>query len=75
MGDRKLPVHVRIVVATIFDFMTEENWGVEIANLRVDARAKVGKGGGGGEKKYACPISLRTLANGAPDWGGLREVD
>ena len=50
---------------------------VEIANLdaRVDARAKVGKGGGGGQKKYACPISLRTLANGAPDWGGLREVD
>ena len=48
---------------------------VEIANLRVDARAKVGKRGGGGEKKYACPISLRTLANGAPDWGGLREVD
>ena len=26
LGGRKL-IHVRIVVATIFDFMTEEDWG------------------------------------------------
>ena len=43
----------------------------------VGARAKEGKGGGGGEKKkHACPISLffgklRTLANGALDWCGI----
>ena len=48
---------------------------VEIATLGVGARAKEGKGGGGGEKKYACPMSLRTLEKGAPDWGGLGEVN
>ena len=43
----------------------------------VGARAKEGKGGGGGEKKkHACPISLffgklGTLANGALDWCGI----
>ena len=31
---------------------------VEIVTLRVGARVKEGKGGGGGEKKYACLISL-----------------
>ena len=32
--------------------------GVEIVTLTVGVRAKEGKGGGGGEKKNACPISL-----------------
>ena len=31
---------------------------VEIVTLTVGARAKEGQGGGKGEKKYACPISL-----------------
>ena len=54
---------------------------VKIVTLRVGARAIEGKGEGGGEKKkYACPISLffgklRTLANGAPDWCHLVEID
>ena len=60
LGERNL-FRVRIiVVATIFDFMTVEDWGrVEIVSLRVGARVKEGKWGGGGEKeKYACPITL-----------------
>ena len=59
MGGRNL-VHVRnIVVAAIFDFMTVKDLGrVEIVTLTVGARAKEGKGRGGGDKKYACPISL-----------------
>ena len=54
---------------------------VNIVTLRVGARAKEGKGEGGGEEKntparYHCSFGkLRTLANGAPDWCGLGEVD
>ena len=53
---------------------------VEIVTLTVGARAKEGKGGGGGEKKntparYHCSFGkLRTLANGASDWCGLGEL-
>ena len=50
--------------------------------LRVGARAKEGKGEGEGrgEKytpaRYHCSFGkLRTLANGAPDWCSLGEVD
>ena len=53
---------------------------VKIVTLRVGARAKEGKGAGEGRKKYVCPISLCfgklcKLANRAPDWCGLGEVD
>ena len=62
LGGKNL-VHVRIVVAAIFDFMTEEDWGgrlgrVEVVTLRIGARAKERKGGGGEEKKYAVFPSL-----------------
>ena len=42
-GRVKALVHVRIVVAATFDFMTEEDWVV--------ARTKEGNGGGEGRKK------------------------
>ena len=45
MGGSKLLVHVRIVVAATFDFMTEEDWVV--------ARTKEGNGGGEGRKKIS----------------------
>ena len=55
---------------------------VKIVTLRVGARAKEGKRGGGGEKKntparyYNCSFGkFRTLANEAPDWCSLGEVD
>ena len=60
-------------VAAIFDFMTVE----DLVTLRVGARAKEGKGRGGGEEKntparYHCSFGkLRTLANGALDWCGI----
>ena len=65
LGGRNL-VRVRIVVAAIFDFMTVEwkiSGTVEIVTLRVGARAKAGKGGGGGEKKFLSlsPPPLRFL--------------
>ena len=51
MGGSKLLVHVRIVVAATFDFMTEEDWVV--------ARTKAGNGGGEGRKKSL--LSIRPL--------------
>ena len=50
-------VHVCIVVATIFDFDRGRLGRVEIVTLGVGARAKEGKGEGGGEKKNT-PFSL-----------------
>ena len=55
MGRRKLVVYGRTVETAIFDVMTEEGRGrVKIVTLRVGARVKEGKGGGGGEKN-TCP--------------------
>ena len=55
---------------------------VEIVTLTVGARAKEGKGGGGGEKKntparYHCSFGkLCTLANGAPHWCSIgKQID
>ena len=56
---------------------------VKIVTLRVGARAKEGKGGGGGRKKirtppqYHCSLgnSVRLIAIGAPDWCDLVEID
>ena len=64
MGGRNL-VHVRnIVVATIFDFMTVKDLGrVEIVTLTVGARAKEGKGRGGGDKKIRLPDIIVLLGN------------
>ena len=45
MGGSKLLVHVRIVVAATFDFMTGEDWVV--------ARTKEGNRGGEGRKKIS----------------------
>ena len=58
MGGQNL-VRVRnIVVTAIFDFMT-----VKIVTLTVGARAKEGKGGGGGEKKLRLPDIIVLLGN------------
>ena len=40
-----LAVHFDIVVAAIFDFMTEEDWKSRNRNLRVGARVKEEKRG------------------------------
>ena len=53
MGGSKLLVHVRIVVAATFDFMTEEDWVV--------ARTKEGNGGGEGRKKSLLSPRLLPL--------------
>ena len=53
MGGRKLLVCVRTVVTAVFDVVMEEDEKrVKIVTLRVGARVKEGKGGGGGAKKY-----------------------
>ena len=49
-GRVKALVHVRIVVAATFDFMTEEDWVV--------ARTKEGNGGGEGKKSLLSPRPL-----------------
>ena len=55
---RKLLVCVRTVVTAVFDIVMEEDKErVKIVTLRVDARVKEGKGGGGGEKKYSPTFS------------------
>ena len=64
MGGQNLDSVRNIVVAAIFDFMTVEDLGrVEIATLTVGARAKEGKGGGGGEKKIRLPDIIVLLGN------------
>ena len=62
MGGRKLLVYIPIVVTAIFDFMTEEG-KVKLVILKVDARAKEGNGGEGGEKMQ---IITRSSAASRP---------
>ena len=54
---------VRTVVTAVFDIVMEEDEErVKIVTLRVGARVKEGKGGGGGEKKYS-PHFLLSISS------------
>ena len=81
LGGRNL-VRVRnIVVVAIFDFMTVHGrlGRAEIVTLTVGARAKEGKGGGGGEKENACTAGyvktkLVILAKNSSVKGGTLNI-
>ena len=63
LGGRKLLFCVRTVVTAVFDIVMEEDEErVKIVTLRVGARVKEGKEGGGGEKKYS-PHFLLSISS------------
>ena len=79
MGGQNLVRVHNVVVATIFDFMTVEDWESRNSNPYGRCEGKRRNGGRGrrrGEKnmpaRYHCSFGkLRMLANGAPDWCGI----
>ena len=66
MGGESCFFCVRTVVTAVFDIVMEEDEErVKIVTLRVGARVKEGKGGGGGEKKYSPHFLLSISSYGA----------
>ena len=63
MGGRKLHVYVSYCCNRHLCYDGGRLGRVKIVTLRVGARAKEGKGGGGGEKKICLPDIIVLLGN------------